>query len=284
MIARSRRRPVAVLGVALSLLGAHARAAGLPSWRSLAQLAPGANPLAVRLALDALQCAAGHGVASVERLAVIDFSQPSTRRRLWIFDLHEPRLLMHELVAHGRNSGGDLATRFSNSAGSLESSLGLYRTLGTYQGDKGYSLRLQGLDPGFNDHALRRAIVIHGARYVSRQFAKREGRIGRSWGCPAVSIRVARRVIDSLKDGQMVFAYYPDPHWLEHSQLLNCPAVRADVARLVAAQTSPAIAHLAKRRRQILLRGRDRVVTPEPPAGASPATRRIIRSRIHHKP
>ena len=93
--------------------------------------------------------------------------------------------------------------------------------LGTYRGDNGYSLRLQGLDEGFNNNALQRAIVIHGAPYVSEAFAQREGRLGRSWGCPAVSKRVARRVINSLKGGQFVFAYYPDPRWLKGSRLLG---------------------------------------------------------------
>ena len=218
---------------AVSALAPRAGASDLPSWRSLVRVAPGINPVAIRLALDALQCAAAHEMEPVQRLAVIDYSRPSTQRRLWIFDLHGPRLLLNELVAHGRNSGGDLATRFSNRDGSLESSLGLYRALGTYQGDNGYSLRLQGLDTGFNDHALARAVVIHGASYVSRRFAQREGRMGRSWGCPAVSTRVAGRVIDSLKNGQMVFSYFPDPHWLTGSHLLNCPAVRASVARTI---------------------------------------------------
>ena len=233
-----------VLGAA-GALSAYAGASDLPSWRSLMRAAPAANPLAIRLALDAMRCAAVHGMSPPRRLAVIDYSRPSTQRRLWIFDLQGPRLLMSERVAHGRNSGGDLATRFSNSDGSLESSLGLYQALGTYQGDNGYSLRLQGLDPGFNDHALARAIVIHGARYVSRRFAQREGRIGRSWGCPAVSTRVAGRVIDSLKNGQMVFSYYPDPRWLDDSHLLNCPAVRANVARIIRIAKGPR----ARRRR-----------------------------------
>ena len=254
MIAPLRRTSAIVPLIAFFVLGAcsalatRAGAFDLPSWRSLVQAAPSANPVAIQLALDALQCAAEHGMAPAQRLAVIDYSRPSTQRRLWIFDLRGPRLLINELVAHGRNSGGDLATRFSNSDGSLESSLGLYRTLGTYQGDNGYSLRLQGLDTGFNDHALARAVVIHGARYVSQRFAQREGRIGRSWGCPAVNTRVAGRVIDSLKDGQMVFSYYPDPHWLDGSHLLNCPAVRASVARIIRiAQRPRAAPRLAER-------------------------------------
>ena len=182
-----------------------------------------------------MRCAVSSGMPGSRRLAVIDYSLPSTRRHLWIFDLADQRLLMRELVAHGRNSVGNFAKHFSDRLGSLESSLGLYRTLGTYRGDNGYSLRLQGLDEGFNNNALQRAIVIHGAPYVSEAFAQREGRLGRSWGCPAVSKRVARRVINSLKGGQFVFAYYPDQHWLSDSDLLHCAAARRSVAAIEAA-------------------------------------------------
>jgi hypothetical protein len=207
-----------------------ATATDVPLWQNLAQAAPTANPQAIKLAVAAMQCAVAHGVPSSRQLAVIDYSLPSTRRRLWIFNLATRRLLMRELVAHGRNSGNDLATRFSDRDGSLESSLGLYRTQATYIGDNGYSLRMQGLDPGFNNHAWDRAIVIHGAAYVSQAFARREGRIGRSWGCPAVSKRVARQVIDTLKGGQFVFAYYPDQRWIIGSSLLHCTAAARSMA------------------------------------------------------
>lgn len=203
-----------------SAAGVHA--AGTPLWRSLSKAAPRANPQVLRLAVAAMRCAVAHGMPSSQRLAVIDYSLASTRRRMWIFDLKDRRLLMRELVAHGRNSGGNFATHFSDRPGSLESSLGLYRTLGTYMGDNGYSLRLEGLDSGFNNNAFSRAIVIHGAPYVSEAFAHREGRIGRSWGCPAVSEGIAHRVINSLKGGQFVFAYYPEQRWLADSTLLHC--------------------------------------------------------------
>ena len=219
--------------LAVPVLPASAASTTGPSlWRTLAQAAPTANPQVLRLAVAAMHCAVSSGMPGAQRLAVIDYSLPSTRRRLWIFDLADQRLLMRELVAHGRNSGGNFAKHFSDRLGSLESSLGLYRTLGTYQGDNGYSLRLQGLDEGFNNNALQRAIVIHGAPYVSEAFAQREGRLGRSWGCPAVSRRVAQRVINSLKGGQYVFAYYPDQHWLSDSDLLHCAAARRSVAAI----------------------------------------------------
>lgn len=236
--ARSRlrhlTRAIALFVATLVLPASAASAAGSSLWRSLAQAAPAANPQVLRLAVAAMHCAVTSGIPSSQRLAVIDYSLPSTRRRLWIFDLADQRLLMRELVAHGRNSGGNFAMHFSDRLGSLESSLGLYRTLGTYRGDNGYSLRLQGIDEGFNNNALARAIVIHGAPYVSEAFAQREGRIGRSWGCPAVSKRVAQRVINSLKGGQFVFAYYPDQRWLSDSGLLHCTAARRSVAAIEA--------------------------------------------------
>jgi hypothetical protein len=104
------------------------------------------------------------------------------------------------------------------------SSLGLFQTTETYYGSNGYSLRLRGLDAGFNDNALSRAIVMHGAPYVSQAIAERLGRIGRSWGCPAVRQEVARTVIDTLKGGALLFAYYPDQRWLSRSEFLNCDA------------------------------------------------------------
>jgi hypothetical protein len=191
---------------------------------TLVRLAPDADPRVIGLALQARRCAAATGVADADRLAVIDYSRPSTARRLWVFDLARPRLLFDQWVAHGRNSGGDYAQHFSNAPESLESSLGLFLTLGAYDGHNGYSLRLQGLEPGFNDAAYRRDIVIHGASYVDAGMARRQGRLGRSWGCPAVNPAVARPLIDTLRGGQLVFAYYPDRRWLSQSRFLHCDA------------------------------------------------------------
>ena len=154
-------------------------------------------------------------------LAVIDYSLPSTQPRLWVFDLERGRLLFQELVAHGRNTGDAKAERFSNAEGSHMSSIGLFKTLQPYYGNNGYSLRLSGLDPGFNDNALARAIVMHGAPYVSEQFVKANGRLGRSWGCPAISAAVAKKMIDRVKGGGLVFAYYPDKEWLKTSKYLG---------------------------------------------------------------
>jgi hypothetical protein len=191
-------------------------------YSSLARTAPELNPDVLKRALSAMQCAVGNGIERSDRLAVIDYSLPSTARRLWIFDLRKKKLVLRDLVAHGQKSGENFATQFSNSEGSYQSSLGLFRTQESYEGAHGYSLRMDGLEPGFNDRARDRAIVIHAADYVSPLWSKREGRIGRSQGCPAVRPQVARQVVDKLKDGQFMFSWYPDQRWLKSSAYLNC--------------------------------------------------------------
>lgn len=191
----------------------------------LGMLAPDADPEVVRLAVEARQCAASRGdTADARRLAVIDYSRPSTEPRLWVFDITREALLYSEVVAHGRNTGGNHATRFSNGDGSYQSSLGLFRTAETYVGGNGYSLRMDGLEPGINDRARDRAIVMHGAWYVDPVAAVRQGRLGRSLGCPALRPQIARGLIDSIKDGQLLFAYYPDQAWLKQSRYFGCGA------------------------------------------------------------
>lgn len=214
------------LGLFASPLLAATPAPGL--FDGLAQAAPGLDRRALRHALAAMQCALEHGAEPAQRLAVIDYAQPSTARRLWIFDLQGRRLLLNDLVAHGRSSGENLATRFSNALGSHQSSLGLFRSAESYRGKHGYSLRMDGLEPGVNDRARERAIVIHGAAYVDPRLAATQGRIGRSLGCPAVRPEVARMVVDQLKGGQFVFAWYPDPLWLQGSAYLDCQPRKAE--------------------------------------------------------
>lgn len=189
----------------------------------LSALASDADPRVVRMAVEAQQCASRRGdVAEGGKLAVIDYSLPSTQRRMWVFDLARVALLYSEHVAHGRNTGDNFATRFSNSEGSFQSSLGLFRTAETYTGENGYSMRMDGLEPGVNDLARPRAIVMHGAWYVDPLQALRQGRLGRSLGCPALRPQVARQVIDTLKQGQLLFAYYPDQRWLSKSRYVGC--------------------------------------------------------------
>jgi len=152
---------------------------------------------------------------------VIDYSRPSVEPRLWVFELPGGALLFRELVAHGRNTGDNLARQFSDALNSRQSSLGLFVTGDTYVGSNGYSLRLDGLEPGFNGRARDRAIVMHGAPYVSAAFAESQGRIGRSWGCPALREGVAREVIDTIRGGGVIFSYYPDSAWIRSSRFLN---------------------------------------------------------------
>ncbi|MHC8371362.1 murein L,D-transpeptidase catalytic domain family protein [Pseudomonas sp. MDT1-85] len=189
---------------------------------ALIKAAPNANAKVIALAVRASQCSRAQSAAPAQRLAVIDYSLPSTAQRLWVFDLKQRKLLFHELVAHGRNSGENMARQFSNRNASFATSLGLYRTQSSYVGQNGYSLRMEGLEPGFNDNAFERAIVIHGAPYVSPDLARANGRIGRSLGCPAVRPAIAHQLIDSMKDGQLLFSYYPDQRWLKSSSYINC--------------------------------------------------------------
>ena len=231
-MSRLLRHAVALMLLPFAGCFAAAHAAESSLQDALSKLAPQANPQVIGLALAATECAAAQGQPPSDRLAVIDYSKPSTEPRLWVFDLAKRKLLYHELVAHGRNTGENLATKFSNTPESLQSSLGLFRTLGTYAGRNGYSLRMEGLEPGTNDHALARALVIHGAAYVNPALAHQQGRIGRSYGCPAVRNAIARPLIDTLKGGQYVFSYYPDARWLNSSPYLKCSIGRAMTASL----------------------------------------------------
>lgn len=164
---------------------------------------------------------AAHRVAHPELLTIIDYSLPSTEPRIWVIDREARRVLHHGLVAHGRGSGENFAVEFSNREGSLQSSLGLFLTEETYVGRNGYSLRLEGLEPGINDRARERTIVMHGAWYVTPGFAREHGRIGRSWGCPALEPEAARTVIDTIRDGSLLFVYAPEPGWLASSRFLG---------------------------------------------------------------
>lgn len=198
-----------------------------PVARGLSKLAPAADPAVLSLAVAAVRCAQANGVgASAQRLAVIDYSRSSLKPRLWVFDLVSHTLLYRELVAHGQGSGGDRPSHFSNADGSHASSLGLFVTGDTYSGHNGYSLRMDGLEPGINDAAMARAIVMHGAEYVNAANGRQLGRLGRSWGCPALRKAVAKPIIDVMKNGQFVFAYYPDQAFLARSALLHCAESR----------------------------------------------------------
>lgn len=176
----------------------------------------GLSPKVLAMALDAMACSKAKGASgNGDLLTVIDYSLPSTQRRLWVLDLKHGKVLFHELVAHGQGSGENYATRFSNRNDSHQTSLGLFLTGGTYTGGNGYSMILKGLDEGVNDRAETRHIVMHGAWYVSAEHARQQGRLGRSWGCPALSEKMAPRVIDTIKGGTFVFSYAGEESWIK---------------------------------------------------------------------
>ena len=178
------------------------------------------NPRVWSLALKAAESAKQQGIGGKNVLGIIDYSIDSAQRRFWVLDLEQKKVLFHEWVAHGKGSGQAGARLFSNKPGSFQSSLGLFLAESAYVGKHGYSLKLRGLEPTINSNAQTRAIVIHGAWYVDEGMVSTYGRLGRSWGCPAVRQTVAVSVIDSLKDGGLLFAYFPDDHWLSTSRFL----------------------------------------------------------------
>jgi hypothetical protein len=154
-------------------------------------------------------------------LTLVDFSKPSTEKRLFVIDLQRGIILFSSLVAHGRNSGENMATQFSNNPESYQSSLGFYLTAETYIGKHGLSLRLDGLEPGINDKARERAIVVHGADYVSASFAAQQGRLGRSQGCPALPQELTAPIIETIRGGSVMFIFAPQQQYLSASHLLQ---------------------------------------------------------------
>ena len=154
-------------------------------------------------------------------ITIIDFSKSSRQKRLYVIDLKNQDVVFNTVVAHGRNSGGEYARSFSNKPSSNKSSLGFYITEGTYSGGNGYSLKLQGAERGVNDKALARAIVMHGADYANEEYIDGKRYLGRSFGCPAVPQKYHKKIIDTIKDGNCLFVYYPDQTYIKKSKLLN---------------------------------------------------------------
>lgn len=187
-------------------------------------VAAGVAPDVATFAARAWDNAALQDLTDSTVYSVIDFSLPSTQRRLWIVDVATGALLVNDRVAHGSgsNSAGDaaMADSFSNTSGSLQSSLGLARTAETYEGSNGYSLRLDGLEAS-NDRMRDRAIVMHGAAYAEDSFVEENGYLGRSNGCPAVAMSRSADIIDLVKEGTLVFSYFPDADWLSSSEFLD---------------------------------------------------------------
>jgi len=221
-------RAGAVMTAVAAICGVASAAAArprVPHTTPVAQSAPveWPRPEVLAVALRAYECGQAAGYfRTTPLLTIIDYSLPSTTRRLWVLDVPRREIVFHELVAHGEGSGDNFASRFSNRPGSRRSSLGLFRTEDVYRGEHGVSLRLAGLEPGVNDRASERAIVIHAAPYVSPSMIAARGRLGRSWGCPAVEPGVHRRLIERIKGGTALVAYYPDDAWLGASRFLRC--------------------------------------------------------------
>lgn len=158
-------------------------------------------------------------------LSIVDFSLPSTEKRLWILDMENNKVLYHTYVSHGKNTGGNMATNFSNTPNSLQSSLGFYVTAETYYGKNGLSLFIDGMEDGFNSKARERYVVIHGADYAKEESIKRLGRLGRSYGCPALPSEVSKEIINTIKGGSALFIYHPSEDYIANSTYLNSQAV-----------------------------------------------------------
>lgn len=192
----------------------------------LEKQAPDLRSQVVNTVLLSLECAKENANEHNSILAVIDYSLPSSEKRLWIFDLAKQKLLFHTYVSHGFNSGTASPTFFSNTVNGKTSSVGVFNTQQTYKGRYGESLKLCGVDENFNDNAFKRFIVVHGTWYVSEDFIKKYGRAGRSWGCPTVSLDLVNQITEVLKDNAFMVVYYPDKKWLAESKFLNCAAAK----------------------------------------------------------
>jgi len=181
----------------------------------------GLSEKAYQLAIRGWQKLKERGEVAKSIISICDFTQSANNKRLYVIDLSTGRLLFNTFVAHGRNTGEEFARSFSNQPSSCKSSLGFYTTKGTYNGEHGLSLKLEGRERGFNDHAADRAIVMHGADYVNDCFIQQYGRLGRSLGCPSIPADLVGPVINTIKDGTCLFIYYPDKTYLANSKLLR---------------------------------------------------------------
>lgn len=198
------------------------------------------NPLVIDKVLKTLKCANTNKVSHNNILTIIDYSLPSSEKRLWVFDLKERALLYHTYVSHGIRSGTALSKFFSNKYNSKSSSIGVFKTEKTYHGRDGLSLRLDGLEAGFNDNASNRSVVMHGSWYVDENFIKKYGRAGRSWGCPALPLNLTSAIINTIKDDSLFVVYYPSDHWFVKSKFLNCDNLSpASYARSLTTEVKP---------------------------------------------
>jgi hypothetical protein len=155
-------------------------------------------------------------------ITIVDYSQSSNKKRLYVIDLKNEKLLYNSYVAHGKNSGEEFAKFFSNEEGSLKSSLGFYITQQTVIGaTTGFALMINGVEKGFNNNAVKRSIIIHAAEYATEKFIKKNGRLGRSHGCPALPPELNKPIIETIKDGTCLFIYNPDNSYMHNSLFVN---------------------------------------------------------------
>ena len=192
----------------------------------------GLNPVVINKVLLAIECSKVHNIEHNHILTIIDYSLPSSEKRLWVFDLYARKLLFHTYVSHGLKSGTLLSNYFSNKYNSRASSIGVYKTEQAYYGREGLSLRLAGIDRSFNDNASNRSLVMHGGWYVEENFIKRYGRAGRSWGCPALPLALYQDIINAIKDNSLFVIYYPSERRFTTSKFLTCSQHGATITKL----------------------------------------------------
>lgn len=190
------------------------------------------NPEVIDKVAMTVECANQYNLEYNPILTIIDYSIPANQKRFWVYDLLEKKLLYHTYVSHGITSGALSTEFFSNKYNSKASSIGVYKTIKSYWGRDGLSLRLKGLEAGFNDNAEGRAIVMHGGWYVNEDFIQHYGRPGRSWGCPALPKNMVKPVINTIKEGTLMVVYYPTENWFVKSRYLTCNKMLARPQKL----------------------------------------------------
>lgn len=195
--------------------------------RLLRQDSPSLSDDVIKKVMLTLSCSQSYALDHHNILTIIDYSLPSSAKRLWIYNLKTQQRLFHTYVSHGITSGSLLTQFFSNKYNSKASSIGVYKTEKAYYGREGLSLRLQGLERGFNDNASNRAIVMHGGWYMDENFIRKYGRPGRSWGCPALPLTLSKAIINTIKDQSLMVIYYPRDDWFIQSKFLNCKRLAA---------------------------------------------------------
>lgn len=210
-----------ILFIALLLLAPLRMVQAMPNVDDIASQAINLSPKLIQLGYTAYQHAIKNGFDDSGVVTLVDFTKPDTDKRLWVIDYKTNKVLFHTWTAQGKDSGLKVADHFSNKPGTHASSIGVYKTGQTYVGEHGKSLRLIGLDPQFNSNALSRDIVVHPAWYVSPNFIHEHGYLGRSWGCFALDKTVAEKIINKIKGGTLLVAYYPNQTWLSHSKYLQ---------------------------------------------------------------